>query len=96
MPVITLPSGLKWDPGIDPYRAQDAAMNNRASIEKSEICGCISCSAIFKPAQIAQWWGEGKTACCPFCGLTDVVIGSASGLPITEEYLSMAGGHVVR
>ena len=95
METIKLKNGYEWDPGDDPYKAQDAARNHRKEIEPSEVCGCISCQEIFPPSEIKKWWSEGKDACCPHCGLTCVVIGSASGLPIDKYYLGMAGGHLV-
>lgn len=94
MTSIKLPSGRSWDPGIDPYAYQDAASGNRASILRSDRCGCIGCGEVFAPSEIVKWWDGGETACCPHCCMTSVVVGSASGLPIDEEFLSMAGGHL--
>ncbi|UXY51898.1 hypothetical protein [Pseudomonas tohonis] len=95
MASIKLPSGRSWDPGVDPYSYQRAAEDNRELIERSDKCGCIGCGEIFAPSEIVKWWDGGETACCPHCCMTSVVVGSASGLPIDEEFLSMAGGHVV-
>ncbi|WP_444925417.1 hypothetical protein ACJJI4_12925 [Microbulbifer sp. TRSA002] len=93
---IKLESGRYWDSGIDPYSYQDAADNNREQILKSESCGCIGCGEIYPPFEITKWWDNGRTACCPKCGMTSVVVGSASGLEIDIEMLEMAGAHVVR
>lgn len=95
MTSIKLPSGRSWDPGIDPYAYQRATEGNRELIERSDKCGCIGCGEIFAPSEIVKWWDGGETACCPHCCMTSVVVGSASGLSIDEEFLSMAGGHVV-
>jgi hypothetical protein len=92
---VKLKSGYEWNPGYDPYKAQDATSNHRSVIESSENCGCISCQEIYPPSEIKKWWSDGNDACCPYCGLTSVVIGSASGLPIDKYYLGMAGGHLV-
>lgn len=66
---------------------------NKEEILKSDVCGCFSCLRIFKPSEIAIWQYEnetssgltGHTAFCPDC--FDTVIGSASGYPITTEFL---------
>jgi hypothetical protein len=55
------------------------------------MCGCFFCLATFPPGEIKDWVDEnedgvGQTALCPYCGI-DSVIGSASGFPITREFL---------
>ena len=85
-----------WDPGIDPYGVDEAVCDHREIIEKSEICGCIACGGTFKPSEIKKWWNNGTSACCPHCGLTRVVVGSASGLPMTQEYLLTTAHHLCR
>ena len=58
-------------------------------IMSSKLCGCFYCLAIFPPEQINTWWGRNKAktyAVCPHCQI-DSVIGSASGYPITIEFL---------
>ncbi|AEA70178.1 hypothetical protein THH46_16095 [Pseudomonas sp. NA13] len=64
--------------------AEDHGWNNREEINASEKCICSACGQWSKPAQITKWHDE-KHACCPHCGLTGVVVGSESGLPL-EEY----------
>lgn len=71
---------------------------NRREIEVSEICGCIFCLGIFSPVEIwkderrdpgeEEWDSEEELdfVCCPRC-MVDEVIGSASGYPITAEFL---------
>lgn len=90
---IQLASGRYWDPGIDPYSYQDAADHNRDTILRSELCGCIGCGETYPPSEVCNWRDDGATACCPKCGMTGVVVGSASGLPIDKEMLAMAGAH---
>lgn len=59
---------------------------NRAELQSSTLCGCFYCSAIFAPAEISEWIDDDQTAVCPKCPV-DSVIGSASGFPITPEFL---------
>lgn len=78
--------------------AHKHSIRHRQEIEASAICGCFGCLAIFPPAEILDWTdypddapeGDenelGVTALCPKCGI-DSVIGSASGFPITREFL---------
>ena len=66
--------------------ADDHGWSNREEINASEKCICSACGQWSKPDQITKWHNE-KHACCPHCGLTGVVVGSASGLPL-EEYES--------
>jgi hypothetical protein len=65
----------------------------------SSICGCFYCLATFPPSEIINWLQEnphkrpnvllnGQTAFCPQCDI-DSVIGSASGYPITAEFLQV-------
>ena len=77
---------------------------HRAEIEASELCGCFYCKSVFKPTEISKWvdWprdtpeglesASGTTALCPRCGI-DSVIGSASGYPLTVEFLSEMHRH---
>jgi PDZ domain-containing protein len=64
---------------------------HRGEILESAACGCFYCRRIFPPEEIADWVDEeggiGQTALCPYCGI-DSVIGSASGDPITKEFLT--------
>lgn len=61
-------------------------MHHRAEIEASSLCGCFCCLHIFDPSKIREWIDNGQTAICPACPV-DSVIGSASGYPITREFL---------
>jgi hypothetical protein len=72
--------------------AHDFSIRHEKQIMASDICGCFYCRKIFKPSDIVEWIDEseeiggGRTAMCPKCGI-DSVIGSASGYPITVEFL---------
>jgi hypothetical protein len=80
------------------------AAQHRREIEASELCGCFYCASTFAPSEIEDWvdWPEGTPdeleneagtcALCPHCGV-DSVIGSASGYPITPEFLSAMRTH---
>ncbi len=71
-------------------RAHRYSSYHRATLERSEVCGCFYCLKIFSPGEIKVWIGggrrRGRTALCPSCGI-DSVIGSASGFPIEKEFL---------
>ncbi len=74
---------------IDLKLAHRHSVNHRSHIVASKLCGCFSCLAIFFPADISDWIEDpkgGGTALCPRCDV-DSVIGSASGFPITKEFL---------
>ena len=60
---------------------------HRAELMASELCGCFYCLATFPPTAIERWLNEGDgTAFCPECQI-DSVLGTASGFPITDEFL---------
>lgn len=73
-------------------RAHKHCVLNRAELERSELCGCFYCMAMFPPTEIRNWIDEEKTALCPHCEI-DSVIGSASGYPITKEFLERMHAH---
>lgn len=68
---------------------------HRAEVERSSVCGCFYCRETFEPTAIREWIADrnvirgatGETALCPRCGI-DSVIGSASGYPITPDFLA--------
>jgi hypothetical protein len=66
--------------------AHTHSSNHREQIEASKSCGCFHCIKIFPPSAIREWTDDGQTAICPFCGV-DSIIGSASDVPFSEEFL---------
>jgi hypothetical protein len=77
---------------LDTTRAHKHCRLHRAEIEASEICGCFYCFATYPPTEIIEWVDESQTAICPKCPV-DSVIGSASGFPITREFLQRMHDH---
>ena len=85
------------EPTPDHIRAHSRCLRHRSEILASDLCGCFGCLAVFPPAEIFRWLADGpteaeQTAWCPFCGW-DKVIGSASGFPITAEFLTRMKQH---
>ena len=80
----------------DYIQAHEHASLHRDEIERSEICGCFYCLAIFTPDAIERWLndrgGTGQTALCPECGI-DSVLGSASGFPLDKTLLTRMHQH---
>jgi hypothetical protein len=72
--------------------AHDHCRQNRAELERSELCGCFYCMTIFRRTEIVEWIDDGQSAMCPYCPV-DSVIGSASGYPITKEFLERMHAH---
>lgn len=71
---------------IDAQVVHKAAFKNHALIEKSTLCGCFECCAVFPAAMIFNWTDNGETAKCPFCDY-DTVVGDASGTALTKPFL---------
>jgi len=73
---------------FDVVAAYKHSSHHRRELEASEHCGYFYCLAMFGPAEITLWLNQEDdgTAQCPLCCI-DSVIGSASGLPITREFL---------
>lgn len=73
---------------IDLEKAHKHSFCNRVEIEKSDTCGCFHCKEIFAPSEIKEWIDDekGQTAQCPYCWV-DSVIGNASGITISLEFL---------
>jgi hypothetical protein len=75
----------------DHIRAHKHSSSHHEEIMRSDLCGCFHCLAVYSPLEITEWVDEdengvGQCAICPKCGI-DSVIGSASGYPITKDFL---------
>jgi hypothetical protein len=74
-----------------PHRAAHRhSSQHRAEILQSDRCRCFYCLASYSPREIKDWVDEdpqeiGQTALCPKCGI-DSVIGSASGVPLDDDF----------
>lgn len=74
------------------HSAHQFSSGHREQVLESELCGCFYCLKTFPPSEIDGWVGRGEagvgqTAQCPYCSI-DSVIGSKSGVPLTEEFLN--------
>ena len=69
---------------VDAYLLLKHTRENRAEVGRSEVCGCLHCEQLYRPAEIAGWVGE--TAVCPRCGRKSVV-GSGAGIRLTRALL---------
>lgn len=49
-------------------------------------CGCYQCQRVFAFKDLTEFWDEGETPVCPFCG-TDAVVISTADLLVTPERL---------
>jgi hypothetical protein len=81
---------------FDLQAAHKHSSRHREEILSSEICGCFHCKQTFLPSEIEDWTDEigadDVTALCPKCGI-DSVIGSASGFPLTKDFLQEMHQH---
>jgi hypothetical protein len=76
------------NPHMDLKEAHRFSIRHRAQVENSATCGCFYCLTIFPPTEIVDWTDDDQTALCPKCRI-DSVLGSASGAPITADFLSL-------
>jgi len=89
---------MKSSPGdeSDLETAHKHSIYHRDEVLRSDMCGCFYCGENFTPAEIEDWVDErdgvGTTAICPRCGI-DSVLGSASGFPLTPEFLQQMHDH---
>lgn len=66
-------------------QAHTHSSGHKIELLNSRLCGCFYCLTVFAPSKIDDWLND-ECARCPNCGI-DSVIGSASGYPITKEFL---------
>jgi len=60
-------------------------------IVQSKLCGCFYCLRIFPLPRSKSWVDDRQTALCPYCGI-DSGLGFASGVEVTEDFLSQMQG----
>lgn len=65
------------------------SFDNADSVQASQKCGCFYCQEIFPAEEVTRFLDEtpGRTALCPHCGI-DAVLGDASGVEVSEDFLS--------
>lgn len=80
----------RFDPSH--IKAHKHSSIHRVELKASTFCGCFYCLAVFPPNEITQWIDDDQTALCPKCEI-DSVIGSASGFPITPDFLMRVHDH---
>jgi hypothetical protein len=66
--------------------AHTHSAHHREEVENSTECRCFYCLTPFQPSTIDEWVDGDQTALCPWCGI-DSVLGDASGLPLTYEFM---------
>lgn len=72
---------------VDIKEAHKKSSRHRDELRNSQICGCFYCLDIFDYKNIKYWCDDEDTALCPGCDI-DSFIGSASGYPISKQFLS--------
>jgi hypothetical protein len=72
---------------FDLEAAHKLSWRHRKAIESSTLCGCFYCLSTFAPTEITEWTDGEQTALCPRCWI-DSVLGSASDVSLTTEFLS--------
>jgi len=75
----------------DVVDAHKHSRNNRGELDMSPVYGCFYCFSVFPPSAIDEWVDDGQTAVCR-CSV-DAIIGSASGYPITKDFLAKMHDH---
>jgi NAD-dependent SIR2 family protein deacetylase len=46
----------------------------RESHSPQTPCGCVHCQRLFPYSEIVDFWDEGETPVCPFCGQDTVLV----------------------
>ncbi len=81
----------------DREKVEKHTKHNEQEILASETCGCLNCTATFKPEEVTAWQEEvddvehperhvDRTAICPHCGDT-LIVGDRSGYQISKTFL---------
>ena len=91
---------MKWHGGVG--RTWSRSIRHRARhrerIERSVVCGCFYCLAIYAPVEVTEWvdgpseedeLDTGVTALCARCGIDAVLPDDVPGAPMSPELLSV-------
>jgi hypothetical protein len=81
----------------DRGKIEEHTKHNEQEILASETCGCLGCTATFKPEDVEDWSEElldpdhperhvDRTGICPHCG-DALILGDRSGYQITDTFL---------
>jgi hypothetical protein len=76
---------------VDPKQAYKHATANREELARSGQAACFYCRQFFPAKTVERWLNDG-TAFCPLCQI-DSVIGDASSLPMTDDFLRLMHHH---
>jgi hypothetical protein len=60
---------------------------NEDELRQSKVAGCFYCTSVFPATAVSQFLKNERTALCPEC-MIDSVLGDASGVPITPDFLA--------
>jgi len=83
---------------INIVEAHDHSSSNKQEIKSSKKCGCFFCCEIYDASDVVNFIEANNdcdrlgTAICPKCGI-DSVIGDASGIEITPEFMRKMHEH---
>jgi hypothetical protein len=66
--------------------AHKHSSRHRVELDESDLVGCFHCKETYSLTAVKEYVDENDTALCPVCGI-DSVIGSASGFPLSAEFL---------
>jgi hypothetical protein len=78
-------------------KVEEHTRHNEQEILSSGTCGCLSCTATFKPEEVTAWKEEveaaehperheDRTGICPHCG-DALIIGDRSGYEVNKTFL---------
>ncbi len=69
----------------DYQKSHTHSTSNKVEIGKSQTCACFCCLKTYPSEKVSEW-ADDDSAICPHCGV-DSVIGDASGLELSPEFL---------
>jgi len=66
-----------------------AEYSDHEPIAPENQCGCTNCQRLFSYSQIADFWDDGETPVCPYCGLDTVVISTPEMIVDAQRLFAM-------